>query len=163
MHKLTTMTAMIMTTLFVVAAPADARPAHNEHFTIIFTGAPGSPGTVHAAGVISGRGTITPNEDDESGLDTLVLPDGTITLVSTTTTSVQTPTQPVCITRFSSTGTFDIVGGTGAYSGLGGHGTVNDHGLTRSLNGPEGCSDTPIAVHAVLHLEGTVTGSQVDR
>jgi hypothetical protein len=145
----------------LAGAPADARPApaHRDHerFTVVFAGPPGAPGFVVATGRQNAIGTITPNDNDESGLDTFVFPQGTLTVHSNTSTTVRPSSPPSCITRFASSGTLEIVEGTGAFTGWSGYGTVTDHGFARSHTTTDGCAEEPDMIHSLLRADTALT------
>ncbi len=159
MHKLFVMPAAILIALSIAISPASAlggRPHQSERFTVVFAGAAGTPGAVIATGPIHAIGTITPNEDDESGLDTFVFAQGTITVHSDTSTTVQPPTPPACITRFRSNGSFELVGGTGDFAGVAGQGWVADNGFVVSHVKDGACTEEPDSVFSVLHARAVL-------
>ena len=90
---------------------------------------------------------------------TLQLPDGTITLqVSGKHHTVnRTTTKDACLQAKTSSGSYSISGGAGAYAGLHGSGqaTNNITFVETSING--NCSSTNAAVQAVITASGPVS------
>ena len=158
MHRLLAIALVPAISLGLVAAPADARPTRSGHeqFAVVFAGPPGAPGLVIATGATRAVGTITPNDDDESGLDTFVFAQGSITVHSETSTTVRPSAPPSCITRFASEGTLEIVGGTGAFADWSGHGTVEDHGLAIAPQSGDGCAEEPSLILSMLRAAVTL-------
>ncbi len=99
--------------------PASAAPHRGESITVVFVGTPGVSGTVVARGSVFDIGTLTPSDSDT---DALVFRDGTLLIHQSGTTVVHPPTPPACIVRFTTTGTYHVVGGTGRIAGATGAG-----------------------------------------
>jgi len=111
-------------------------------------------GTVIAHGSIFDIGTLTPNASDT---DALVFPDGTLLIHQTGTTVVHPPTPPACIVRFTTTGTYQVVGGTGRFAGATGNGTTVHSGLELLTRSRTGCGETAIFVDDRIDISGSLT------
>lgn len=144
----------------VSAAAAAAQPAGgSEHFTIITTSQTG-PSTVIATGAFHAVGTVTETQiSDTTSLATFTFPNGTFEVSRTDNPGGSGSfNNRTCVGRFSTTGVFTILSGsgTGSYAGISGQGTYSSRGTVVSGHTPSGCSDTPIALSAVGRANGTV-------
>lgn len=153
-------TALAVATGFALAvlpgvAHADSRPTSvaAERFLLVLAGVPGSSGTVIATGAITDTGTITPADGD---VETFTFPDGTLRLTTSTTTQVELPRPPLCVTRFTSTGTWQVLDGTGRFAGASGSGRSTDSGATIGPALDGACTDQPTFLVAAAHLAGTL-------
>lgn len=136
------------------ASPASATPTPAERITVVFLGAPGGPGTVIAHGPVVDLGTLTPTDSDT---DALVFPDGTLLIHETGTTVVRSPATPACIVRFTTTGTYQVVGGTGRFAGATGNGATVDSGLEVLTRSRAGCGEAALLVYDRIEIHGTLT------
>ena len=120
--------AMALGTM-ALAAPVGAAPVGGFQGTITYTSLDG-PGNVVLTGAISDTGvdvttssrSVGPDDKISIDLDDLVLSNGTIHVKDigvTTSSSFDTGT---CTFTSSERGTFQLVGGDGAYAGIKGHG-----------------------------------------
>jgi len=142
----------IVVGLTMFAAPAGAATGAQK-FRIVYTGpnvTEETVGRVVASGVINGIGT------DRSGdVEVITLPRGTITLALVLADVVTLPAG--CVGLGTSTGTWSIVGGTGAYVSASGSGTLKAVVVVVATRTPHGCSP-PLRQTAVdLTLTGTVS------
>lgn len=136
------------------AASATATTAQGETITIIAAGAPGSTALVIARGAVYDAGTLTPND---SNIDTVVFPDGTLLIQESGTTTFNPPVPPACVARFSTTGTYTVVGGTGRFRHAAGSGTTADSGIELTSKSPSGCVDRGRYVYDRAEVRGTLT------
>lgn len=138
----------------VPVASAEAATVGSESMTIVFAGLPGAPGLVIARGVVTDVGTLTPSDSD---VDTLVFRDGTLQIRESGTTSFVPPTRPACIARFSTRGTYTIVGGTGRFAHAAGSGTSRDSGLERTNRTSTECGQEGLFVQDTVVTHGALT------
>jgi hypothetical protein len=141
----------------IVAASAAARPtaarSGTEHIQVLSTTA-GTPASAIAYGVFTGGGTASLGT---ARLGTLTLNGGTITLSHKASKGGTEHFNPrSCLTLVTQPGTFKIVGGTGRFKGLSGHGTYQLSFLMVGAKAKGVCSDSkpPIAQQEVLRLSG---------
>ena len=149
--------AVVTVAAAVIALPATSATAaatHDESITIIVAGAPGSAALVIARGSVADVGTLTPNDSDT---DTLDFPDGTLLIQEAGTTTFQPPTPPSCVGRFTTTGTYTVVGGTGRFRHAAGRGTSIDSGIELTSQSPTGCIDPALFVYDKAEVHGTLT------
>lgn len=136
------------------ASPASATTTPSERITIVFLGTPGVAGTVIARGPVLDIGTLTPTDSDT---DTLVFPDGALLIQETGATFVHPPTPPACIVRFTTTGTYQVVGGTGRFAGATGAGTTLDSGFELLTRSRTGCGDPALFLYDRIETRGSLT------
>jgi hypothetical protein len=111
-----------------VGSSASASPLHasgTEHILILQSSADGpqvvvANGPIHAGGVDV---TVTNNRDR------FVFARGDLKIWHHAQTSHNSYDPKTCLFRFSETGIFRVLGGTGAYAGASGQGTYTLHGL----------------------------------
>jgi len=126
-----------------------------EHFTIVTTG--GSGGPALASGVFNAAGTDVPHGNTK---DTFKFPKGNVNVTHTAdpghTFHLNSDT---CVGHFTETGDYHLTGGTGAYSGIEGHG---DYALNGTLvfahtAGTHPCSRQPIGQLIIVNAQGPVS------
>ena len=149
-------TGLALAVLPGVAHAGNPAPAPAERFLLVLAGPPGQPGTVVASGAIADVGTITPADGD---VETFVFPDGTLRLTTTSATRVELPRPPLCLTRFSSTGTWQVLDGTGRFAGATGSGRSTDSGATTGPVVGGACTEQVTSLVAVGRLVGTLGGA----
>jgi hypothetical protein len=102
-------------------AVASARPAisHTEHFREMTTSATSSTSSLIATGVFTAGGI------DDQGVtpETFKFPGGTIKIKHHAVHTKQTLNSRTCLFTISQRGTYKLIGGTGKYAGISGHGT----------------------------------------
>ena len=112
-----------------VAPSASASTVHasgTEHILILQSSADG-PQVVIANGPLHARGqdvTVTNNRDR------FVFARGDLKIWHHAQTSHNSYDPKTCLARFSETGIYRVLGGTGAYAGAAGQGTYSLHGLS---------------------------------
>ena len=95
----------------------------------------GSNGTVWASGPISGSGRdITFSRGRRNGEDEFILPAGKVFVAHSASSQSQSFDPRSCLTRFSESGTYQLLSGTGAYRGVSGSGTYTARGTTRGCD-----------------------------
>jgi hypothetical protein len=142
----------------IAAASAATRPASavsgTEHIQVV-SSSPGAPASAIAYGVFTAGGVA---HLGNARIGTLVLQGGTITLSHTPGQGTHHFSPRTCLSSVSQPGTYKIVGGTGRFKGITGHGTYR---LTfmmvgAKVNGACSPSKPPIAQQELLRLSGHV-------
>lgn len=123
------MAAVLLGALALVVGAAPALAATGPQTFVVFAqGPPGTPRSVVAAGPITGIGTVQPlgPATATSAKVAYVFPQGTV-FVNVNFTDVDgfEPQPPECLASDPLVGTFQIVGGTGAFAGATGGGTFS--------------------------------------
>jgi hypothetical protein len=146
MNKLVTGLLMVASAV-VVGRPAAAAPPQDQSFSVTFDlAAPDQPGVVHAAGPISGNGTVIASERDTGNAfhetETFVFAGGTLAVKANDVNTSVSFDPASCTGVFTFKGNFSITSGTGDFAGAKGHG----HFTGRSTiifgpdpGSPEGC------------------------
>jgi hypothetical protein len=150
--------AVMTLALLGPAAAASAAATGGQAFTIFSTGA---ERTVTGTGVVNGVGSqfVDSRQDNPDGTFTtrerLVFPQGT--LMTATAGSRSVSVDPVaCVRTVTSSGTVDVVGGTGQFVGAAGDGTFTARALLRGIRGPGGCSGERLEF-LVVRVAATLT------
>ena len=158
----------VMTACVALASPSGlawAETTSSQVFVVYAVGAPGTPRTVVAAGAINGVGTVVIGESQPGPGGSLiqqttwVFPEGSlfVTLTYTFTSSID---QQSCSSTSFLTGTWQITGGTGRYTGATGSGTISGPNTTYFTRTAGGCTSTPFLVATRFVYRGTVTLAQ---
>lgn len=152
------MTACLPLVSFSGLAWAETTSA--QTFFVYAAGPPGASRTVVAAGPISGVGSVVigSSEPGPGGTTiqhtTWVFPEGS--LFVTLTLRFQNIFDPqLCIQTSNLTGTWQITGGTGRYSGATGSGTISGPNTGYFTRTPEGCSSTAYLRVTTFLYQGT--------
>ncbi len=153
--------AVLLGTAFLLmglASPAAAQTQGSQRF-IVFGGGTGEDVnfTVVAIGPITGFGTFEETEDPD--VIRFVFPQGTVTLDSPTTDETEEFDERTCTGRFTFTGPFTIVGGTGAFQGASGSGSVQGQGWFIGERTATGCSEDEDAGFFFLYATATGTAT----
>jgi hypothetical protein len=140
-----------------VTAASAASPAVSgtEHFQFMTTSPTSSNASIIATGVFTAGGVDHPGRTT----DTLVFPTGSFKVTHSKPTGTQTLNPKTCLLTATQTGTYTISGGTGAYSGISGHGTYQATILAVAARTAQGkCSTTlaPAAWQQVIKASGPV-------
>ena len=144
---------------------AHAETASPQVFVVYAVGAPGTPRTVVAAGAINAVGTVIigGSQPGPGGSllqqTTWVFPQGSL-FVTLTYTSTTTIDPQLCSSTSHLTGTWQITGGTGQYSGATGSGTISGPNSAYFTRDAEGCTSTPYLVATYFVYQGTVALAQ---
>jgi hypothetical protein len=139
------------------AAPhtAQTRTSGIERFQFMSTSATSTKTTVIARGVFVAGGV-----DIETGnsTDTLKFPNGTIRLRHSEPVGPQSFNPRTCLGTVNQHGTYTLLGGTGKYAGISGHGTFRLHILIVAARSHGKCSDTepPAAFELLIRASGPV-------
>ena len=142
-----------------------AETASPQAFVVYAAGPPDTPRTVVATGAINGVGTVMigGSQPGPGGSfvqqTTWVFPEGSLFVTLTYTARTRSDERSCSSTSYL-TGTWQITGGTGRYSGATGSGTISGPNNTYFTRAGEGCTSTPYLVATVFVYQGTVTLAQ---
>jgi hypothetical protein len=138
------------------AAPGTHQPRYGtEYVQIMSTATTGGPATAIARGVITAAGQA---DLGSAKIGTLVFPGGAITLSHRASRGTSQFDPRTCLNLVSQPGSYQIVGGTGRYAGIRGHGTYQlslEFILARS-HGQCTSGRPPVAQQKLLRLSGPV-------
>jgi len=141
------------------AAPVNARPAAvgTEHFQLMSTTGDTNHSPVIATGLFTagGRDHVVSNN-----IDKFVFPKGTITVRHSNSKGPQSFNPRTCLLRVNQHGTYRILGGTGAYTGITGHGRYRLTILAVGARGANGkCTQKkkPVAIELQIQARGPVS------
>jgi hypothetical protein len=150
--------AVLTLALLGPAAAASAAATGGQAFTIFSTGA---DRTVVATGVVNGVGSqfVDSRQDNPDGTFTtrerLVFPGGTLMTATAGSRSASFDPQ-LCLRTVTSSGTVDVVDGTGPFVGAAATGTFSARALLAGQRGPTGCSSERL-VFLVVRVSATLT------
>lgn len=134
----------------VLASPAAALAASSgpEQVVVYAVGPQGTPRTVVAAGVVNDIGTVVqgPSAPFQAN-PTWVFPDGSLT-VHIGYTATMDDNDQACIFTSILTGTWQITGGTGAFTGASGGGTFSGPNTIYRTRTADGCDGVYLQVTA---------------
>lgn len=150
--------AAVLAGAIATAASASAATSTNQRFIVIQHGANNADRcTVVAIGPIHGAGTCTTSDGatDSETLVHLALPSGTVELDSQTTDGSDVFTEQACVDRFRFSGTYTLDGGTGAFTGARGSGSLAGKGLDIAKKTAAGCDFDQARLSLVVRLNGT--------
>jgi hypothetical protein len=141
------------------AAPAHVRPAISgiEHFRLMSTTGDTNHSPVIATGLFTagGRDHVVSNNTDK-----FVFPKGTITVRHSNSKGPQSFNPRTCLLRVNQHGTYRILRGTGAYTGITGHGRYRLTILAVGARGANGkCTQKkpPVAIELEIRARGPVS------
>jgi hypothetical protein len=139
------------------AAPhtAQSRGAGIEHFQAMSTDPTGAETTVIARGVFT-AGAV--DIETSNTTDTFKFPNGTIRLRHSEPVGPANFNPRTCLGTVNQHGTYKLLGGTGKYAGISGHGTFRLHLLFVAARSHGKCSDTkpPVAFELLIRASGPV-------
>lgn len=142
----------------VLVSPGAALAASSgpEQVVVYAVGAPGTPRTVVAAGAINDVGTVVqgPSAPFQAN-PTWVFPDGSLT-VHIAYTATTDDNDAACVFASFLTGTWQITGGTGAFTGASGGGTFSGPNTTYRTRTVDGCDGMFLQVTA-FDYQGAVS------
>jgi hypothetical protein len=144
----------------LVAAAASPHAAHSgtsgiESFQFMSISETSTPTTVIARGVFTAGGAdiTTSNTTDK-----LKFPNGTIRLRHSNPPGGVSFDPRTCLSTVNQHGTYTLLGGTGKYAGISGHGTFRLHVLLVAARSHGQCSQTkpPVAFELLIRASGPV-------
>jgi hypothetical protein len=130
-------------------------PSGTEYVQIMSTATTGGPASAIARGVF----TATGHADLSSAKNgTLVFPGGAITLSHRASRGTSQVDPRTCLNLVSQAGSYQIVGGTGRYAGIRGHGTyqLSLEFISSRSHGQCTSGRPPVAQQELLRLSGPV-------
>jgi hypothetical protein len=127
-----------------------------EHLTIIESNG-SSSGPALLRGIFLDAGVVVDNPDGVHS--TFMLSRGTITVETTDNGFTFTPNAVTCLARFTASGNFTVIGGTGAYASVSGTGAFNLNATLVFPRTAEGCNfdGDPIAQVQVINGTGSLS------
>jgi len=151
--------------LFGQVGAAQADISKKQSFTAILRGGPtGDVITIVARGLVNGvggdiEGESRPGDPENLNRDTFVFPRGSLSVLSTIDGAPGPVDSRSCMATFDVSGTFEVNGGTGAFAGARGTGTLSGAGRLILQRGPQGCLDDepPALLVIIFRLTGTLT------
>ncbi len=148
--------------LIASTGAAAAQAAGEQRFVVLVYGFGGQETTtVIAVGPITGVGTFEETEDED--LVRFVFPEGSVTLNAPSEDESEEFDEFTCTGRFTFSGPWEIVGGTGAYEDATGSGRFEGQGRFVGQRDIEGCSEDENAGFFLLYVEVTGTVSLNDQ
>jgi hypothetical protein len=142
-------------TLAATAAPSGNGDSGIEHFQFMSTSDTSPNSTVIARGVFTAGGV-----DISTGntTDTLKFPNGTIRLRHSAGTGPQSFDPRTCLNTVNQHGTYRLLGGTGKYAGISGHGRFQLNVLAVGARSHGKCSQTKplVAFELIIRAAGPV-------
>ena len=143
--------------LGALPGPALGQTQTNQRFRVVSAGPPGAQRTVIANGVITGVGTevITSNPQGVATV-TWTFPEGSLSVtINFTFDSTFDPRS--CQRRLTLTGTWEITGGTGEFSGATGGGDFSGTNRIVLRHSSGGCVPPPRVLVQVFNFTGNVS------
>jgi hypothetical protein len=137
--------------IHAAGASGQARDDHQQFVLVQTSVEDDASRTLYAVGPITGVGVDT---ELSATRDEIAFADGTVTIEHTTRHEDDDFDPSTCRLSFSENGTYRIVGGTGAYEGVDGHGNY-----TLRAGATDACDESgpPSNFVAIIDAEGTVT------
>jgi hypothetical protein len=139
------------------AAPGGLRAAVSgtENFQAMTTSATAAPKVI-ASGVFTQAGV---DHEGSHNTGTFVFPNGTITVKHSPGTGTQSLNPKTCLLQVNLHGTYQLLGGTGAYKGISGSGKYKLSILAIGAKSGGKCSRTkpPVAFQQLIQASGPVT------
>jgi hypothetical protein len=137
------------------AAPHAARAGSEgiEHFQFMSTSATSNKSTVIAQGVFTAGGVDIATS---STTDTMQFSNGTVKLTHSPGTGPTSINPHTCLVTVSLHGTYTLLGGTGAYAEISGHGTFQAHILAVAARSQGRCTmrKPPVAYELLIRASG---------
>jgi len=139
------------------AAPhtAQSRDSGIEHFQAMSTDPTGAKTTVIAHGVFTAGGV---DIETSNTTDTFKFPNGTIRVRHSAGTGPQSFNRHTCLITVHQHGTYRLVGGTGKYAGISGHGRFRVDVLAVGARSHGKCTQNkpPVAFELLIRASGPV-------
>jgi hypothetical protein len=142
-------------TLAATAAPSSSGASGIERFQFMSTSDTSTTTTVIARGVFTAGGVDVTTSNTT---DTLKFPNGTIRLRHSNPTGGVSFNPRTCLTTVNQHGTYRLVGGTGKYAGISGHGRFQLSVLAVGARSHGKCSQTKplVAFELIIRASGPV-------
>ena len=153
MRRLLAALVLVGTVLGGQVAPAAAATTGEQTLLLVVRD---DVATAYATGPISGVGTFTEDPDNLT-LVSFIFEDGSITLFVPNDEEDESFNELACVGRFTFSGRYTIVEGTGAYEGATGEGEFAGRGIFVGERTDEGCSEEGGSFFLFVRAEGTTT------
>jgi hypothetical protein len=142
-------------TLAATAAPSSSSASGIEHFQAMSTDPTGAKTTVIAHGVFTAGGVDITTSDTT---DTFKFPNGTIRVRHSAGTGPQSFNPRTCLATVHQHGTYRLLGGTGKYAGISGHGRFRVDVLAVAARSHGKCNQKkpPAAFELIIRASGPV-------
>jgi hypothetical protein len=142
-------------TLAAAAAPSSSGVSGIEHFQAMSTDPTGAKTTVIAHGVFTAGGVDITTSNTT---DTFKFPNGTIRVRHSAGTGPQSFNRHTCLITVHQHGTYRLVGGTGKYAGISGHGRFHVDILAVAARSHGKCTQNkpPAAFELIIRAAGPV-------
>ena len=136
------------------ALAATSAPSRIEHWTVESTN------PVSATAVLIARGPLTVGGTINLLTGHVKLPGGTLTLSHKQSWGTQGENLRTCLATVTSSGTYQVTGGTGRYKRVHGHGTysLTAYAIVKKVNGKCATNVVPYAQTELLTATGPLTG-----
>jgi hypothetical protein len=140
----------------IAAASTHSGAAGTEHFQLMTTSATATTSSVIAYGVFTGAAV---DHQVSSSVDKFVFPGGTIRVRHSAGHGPQSVNPKTCLLTVDQHGTYRIIGATGKFAGISGHGTYRLSILAIGARSGGKCSQSkpPVAYHQVINASGPVS------
>jgi hypothetical protein len=137
------------------ASQATGTAGGTEYIQVMSTSTAGGPAVAIARGVFTAAGQA---HFGQARIGTIVFPGGTITLSHRVGRETPQLNPRTCLNLIGQSGTYQIVGGTGRYAGISGHGTyqLSLEFISAREHGQCSSSRPPVAQQELLRLAGPV-------
>jgi hypothetical protein len=137
------------------AAPSSGSASGIEHFQAMSTDPTGAKTTVIAHGVFTAGGVDITTSNTT---DTFKFPNGTIRVRHSAGTGPQSFNRHTCLLTVHQHGTYRLLGGTGKYAGISGHGRFRLDILAVAARSHGKCTQSkpPAAFELILRASGPV-------
>jgi hypothetical protein len=142
-------------TLAATAAPSNSSASGIEHFQAMSTDPTGAKTTVIAHGVFTAGGVDITTSNTR---DTFKFPNGTIRVRHSAGTGPQSFNRRTCLITVHQHGTYTLLGGTGKYAGISGHGRFRVDVLAVAARSHGKCTQSkpPAAFELIIRASGPV-------
>lgn len=141
----------------LAAASTHSAVSGTENLQFMTTSAPGNPSVIASGSVFTAAGVDHENRQTNTG--TLVFPNGSVTAKHSAGQGTQSFNPKTCLLKINFHGTYQLTGGTGAYTGITGSGTYKLSILAIGAKSGGKCtqSQPPVAFHEVINATGTAS------
>jgi hypothetical protein len=164
MKKALLAAGVVAMVLVGLPGPAWAETTGPQRLTVVIRQELGQPqptfSKVIASGVINAVGTDVfedSPEGDPASYSQYVFPEGMLSVTTMPEAMEFTQNPRSCVGRLNASGTWTITGGSGAYEGARGHGTLTVKGTIRSEREAQGCSDVEGTLNGIIRATGDIT------
>ena len=146
--------ALAALAIAATAAAATSTPPGIEHWTVESTN------PVSATAVLIARGPLTVGGTVNLQTGHVKLPGGTLTLAHKQSWGTRGENPRTCLATVTSSGTYQVTGGTGRYKGVHGHGTysLTAYAIVKKAKGKCATNVVPYAQTELLTATGPLTG-----